>query len=82
MGGMMAGAGGGDIHQMTAQAEELAQQLLQLPDAARKSELHQIKEADPTLHHLVTGKMQDMRSQIRSEAYAGAMGQMTQQPPM
>jgi hypothetical protein len=66
------GAGGGGMggaaqlapqspQEMLAKAEEMAMQLLQLPDAQRRSELVNLKHQDEALHALVKSKMETLR---------------------
>jgi hypothetical protein len=52
---------------MMGRANEIAQQLMTLPETQRKSELISLKRTDPTLHSLVISVMDDIRQQARSQ---------------
>jgi hypothetical protein len=47
--------------ELLQQAEQMAQQLLQMPEAQRKSELINLKRSDEALHAVVKSKMQTIR---------------------
>ena len=53
-----------DIQQ---QAEQLAQQLLQMPIGERQKQMAAVKASNPNLHALAKQKMEDMRSQAASQ---------------
>jgi len=53
--------------EMMGRANEVAQQLMTLPETQRKSELINLKRTDPTLHSLVISIMDDIRQQARSQ---------------
>jgi hypothetical protein len=46
---------------MLAKAEEMAMQLLQMPEAQRRSELVNLKKQDEAMHALIKSKMQTIR---------------------
>ena len=56
---------------LQASAQQLAQQLLGLPEGQKDSELRKLKQHNPTLHALVRQNMDDIRSQARMQG--GAM---------
>ena len=56
---------------LQASAEQLAQQLLGLPEGQKDSELRKLKQHNPTLHALTKQKMDDIRQQARMQG--GAM---------
>jgi hypothetical protein len=57
-------------------AEQLANELLGLPESVKDSELRKLKQFNPTLHSIVRAKMDDMRQQFRTQG--GAMLQQQQ----
>ena len=76
MGGTMPMSGGGDIQQMSLEAEQIAQQMLQMEPPVRRSELIQLKRQNETLHALVTAKIREMRGEVDQQ---GAMQSRQQQ---
>lgn len=52
---------------MLAQADQIAQQLLQMPYEARKSQMLQLKQSDEALHALVKSKMEQQRNQAANQ---------------
>lgn len=60
---------------LQAAAEQLAQQLLGLPEGQKDSQLRELKQYNPTLHALVREKMDDIRQQARMQGGAMLMGQ-------
>ncbi len=69
-GGGTPGAGGPQatsIDQLSQQADQLAQQLVSMPELDRKQQLRSIKQYNPDLHGLVTSKMEAIRSQAASQ---------------
>ena len=60
---------------LQAAAEQLAQQLLGLPEGQKDSQLRELKQYNPTLHALVREKMDDIRQQARLQGGAMLMGQ-------
>jgi hypothetical protein len=57
-------------------AEQLANELLGLPEGVKDSELRKLKQFNPTLHSITRAKMDEIRSQMRTEG--GAMLQQQQ----
>jgi len=53
---------------MMAQADQMAQQLVQIPYPQRRQQLTDMKHNNPALHAIVTQKMEDLRQQVASEA--------------
>tara|TARA_Y100001938_G_scaffold136815_1_gene200200 strand:+ start:50816 stop:52618 length:1803 start_codon:yes stop_codon:yes gene_type:complete len=68
--------------EMMAKANEVAQQLMTMPETQRKSELIRLKRSDPTLHSLVSSVIDDIRQQAQTQGqqivlqqqYGGGMG--------
>ena len=52
---------------MLAQAEQIANQLLQMPYEQRKSQMLQLKHSDEALHALVKSKMETIRQQAQTQ---------------
>lgn len=85
MGGMpgMGGAGGGQggspstIQGMSDQADQIAGQLVSMPEYDRKQQLKAIRESNKDLHSLVTSKMEKIRQQAASQGQQ----QMLATPP-
>ncbi len=74
MGGVagMGGPGGGGqssstIQGMSDQAEQIAGQLVSMPEYDRKQQLKSIRESNRDLHALVTSKMEKIRQQAASQ---------------
>lgn len=61
---------------LQAAAEQLANELLGLPESVKDSELRKLKQFNPTLHSIVRAKMDDMRQKFRTQG--GAMLQQQQ----
>jgi len=68
MGGAPMGGGGGNNtpQDMLVQAEQIANQLLQMPYEQRKSQMLQLKKSNEALHALVKSKMESIRQQAQS----------------
>lgn len=63
------------LEDMESTAESLAQQLLGLPESQKRSELSALKKKNETLHRLVRGKMDEIRTQARSQGGQMLMSQ-------
>jgi hypothetical protein len=63
---------------MMAQAEQMANQLLNMPYEQRTSEMRKIKHSNETLHALVKAKIESIKSQAQSKGGYQALQQMTQ----
>ena len=59
-------------------ANQIAQQMLGLPEGVKDSELRKLKEKNEVLHSLVRSKMDDMRSEARMQGGAMVMQQQQQ----
>jgi hypothetical protein len=59
---------------LQSQAQLIANQLLSMPEQQKDAELTKLKNADPTMHALVTSMIDDIRQQARSQG-----GQMLMQ---
>lgn len=77
MGAPGTGSGGlvtpGDVMQ---QADQLAQQLLAMPEGERRRQLNDLKQSDETLHAAVKQKLQNARSEARSVGQDQVLAQM------
>ena len=71
------GAQGGTLQQMADQAEQIATQLVQMPEFDRKAQLKALREGNKDLHALVTSKMTELR---RSAASQGQQQLLAPQP--
>jgi hypothetical protein len=69
------------LDEIAQAAEMLAQQLLQLPETQRLSELRQLAKKNEMLHAAVKSKMEQQRSQARSAGQAMLLGQQGAAPP-
>jgi hypothetical protein len=61
--------------EMEAQADTIAQQLMALPDAQRKSELIKLKKEDSTMHALVQSKMDQIRQDAAAQGQQAVLDQ-------
>lgn len=61
---------------LQAAAEQLANELLGLPEGVKDSELRKLKQFNPTLHSLVRTKMDETRSSLKSQGGAMLQQQM------
>lgn len=76
------GAGGGQsLPDMSSQADQMAQQLLPMPDAQRKTELKKIRESSKDMHALVMAALTRLRSDAASQGKQQVIAQMGQQAP-
>lgn len=62
------------------QADQVAQQLLAMPEANRRRQLTQLRQTDETLHAVVKQKLQNMRSQARSVGQEQVIAQAAGMP--
>jgi len=60
-------AGTGTPQDMMLQAEEMAMQLLQMPDPDRRSQLIDLKHSNETLHAMVSQKIEDLRNDAQQQ---------------
>lgn len=74
---MPMGAGGGPVtpDQKMVEAEQMAQQLVIMPELQRKQMLAQIRKSDETLHALVTAKLEQLRRSAASQGKAMVLQQ-------
>ena len=70
MGAAMPPSAGMTPEDMYAQAQSMAEQLVQMPHSARMQELRNLREQRPALHAAVKQHMEKARSQISSQAVA------------
>jgi hypothetical protein len=81
-GGEATGQGGGMAPgDLNAQADQMARELLMLPEGDRHRQLSAIRQTNDTLHALVLKKMDQLRTQARSAGQDMAMQQVVQQAP-
>jgi hypothetical protein len=79
--GQATGQGGGVTPgDLNAQADQMARELLALPEGDRHRQLSAIRQTNDTLHALVLKKMDQLRTQARSQGQDMAMQQVLQQP--
>ncbi len=67
--------------EVMAQADDMANQLMAMPETARKSQLIQLKRSNPMLHAVVKQKMENMVQQGASQGVQ-MMRQQMQGAPM
>jgi hypothetical protein len=60
---------------LQAQAQQIAQQVLTLPESQKDSQLIKLKKSDPTIHALVKSIIDDIRQQAQSQGGAMLMAQ-------
>jgi len=65
-GGMGGPATAATPQDLMAEADEMAQQMLQVDYASRRRQLGDIKDTNPTLHAMVKSKLEDYRSEAAS----------------
>lgn len=63
---------------LEAAADQLAQELLGLPESIKDSELRKLKQFNPILHSRVKAKMDEQRQQIKNQGGAMLQQQMAQ----
>ena len=71
-GGMPGGRGGGDLEQLWAEAEEMAQQLLTAPASERRSALINLGKQNPHLHAFVKSILEKMEQQAGQQGINAA----------
>lgn len=70
-------SGGVTPGDLLSQADQIAQQLLVMPEGERRRQLSQIKQQDETLHAIVKQKLETTRSQARSIGQDQVIAQMS-----
>jgi len=78
-GGQQEAAASGAPGDLMQQAQQLAQQMITMPDGIRRSQLIEIKRSNPTLHALVTQSLQDMRQDMDLQGRQMMLQQMQQE---
>jgi len=63
---------------LQAAADQLANELLGLPESVKDSQLRQLKQYNPTLHSLVRSKLDEKRNQMKTQGGAMLQQQMAQ----
>lgn len=77
----VAGQGGGQTpDDINAQADQIARELMALPEGDRQRQLAAYRQTNDTLHALILKKMDQLRSSARSQGQDMAMEQVLQQP--
>lgn len=66
---------------LEAAADQLAQELLGLPEGVKDSELRKLKQFNPILHSRVRAKMDEYRQQLKNQGGAMLQQQMAQGQP-
>jgi hypothetical protein len=69
------------LAEMDEQATQIAQQILPMQDFERKSQLKQLREGNKQLHSLVKAKLEELRSQARSQGGQMMIQQSAGQAP-
>lgn len=64
---------------LLATANDIAQELLGLPEGVKDSELRKLKQYNEVLHSLVRAKMDQTRQQAKTQGGAAMMQQFQQQ---
>ena len=85
MGVPMAGQPGGGAQTpeaMMNEAQSTAQQLMGMPETARKSSLIQLKKTNPMMHAQIRQIMTDMEQQASSQGVSQMRQEMQSQQPM
>lgn len=67
--------------ELSAQAESIADDLMQRPDPIRRGELAKLRKSDKTMHQLVNSILEERRRQVNSQAGQQAQAQMQGQDP-
>lgn len=71
-GGIMPMAGGGNITELSAEAEHIAQQLSQMDEYTRRSQMIELSKQNEELHALVKHKWDQMKQQVDQQGKAMA----------
>ena len=66
--------------ELQGQAQQLAQQILSLPESQKDSELIKLKKGDALMHSLVSSMIDDIRQQAKTQGGAMVMQQQFGQP--
>jgi hypothetical protein len=66
--------------ELQGQAQQLAQQILSLPEGQKDSELIKLKKGDSLMHSLVSSMIDDIRQQAKTQGGAMVMQQQFGQP--
>lgn len=66
--------------ELQAQAQQLAQQILSMPESQKDSELIKLKKKDQLMHSLVSSVIEDIRQQAKNQGGAAVMQQQFGQP--
>jgi hypothetical protein len=69
------------IDDLYGEAQTRAQRLLAMPQAERRRQLKLLNQTNPALHHMVTGLLEEMRSQAASQGRDQVMAQTYGQQP-
>lgn len=64
------------LEELVANAQQIAQQLMGMPETQRKSQLIQLKRGNPTLHAMVKSELENIRQQLRSQGAEQLKAQM------
>lgn len=76
--------GGGQVtpENVTQEADQMARQLLEMPETDRRRQLNSIRQNNDTLHALVLKKMDQLRNQARSVGMQQALPEVVQNMPI
>lgn len=75
------GGGGITPENINAQGDQMARELLQMPEPERRRQLRAIAQQNDALHAVVLKRMDIIRNQARSMGMGQAMGQAVEQTP-
>jgi hypothetical protein len=73
--------GGVTPENINAQGDQMARQLLQMPESERRRQLHMISQQNEALHAVILNRMDKLRNQARSVGMESAMGEVIQNAP-
>lgn len=64
--------------ELQQRADYVASQVMSMPESQKDSELIKLKKVDPTLHAIVSAKIQEYRNQAKTQGGAQMLQQMFQ----
>jgi hypothetical protein len=74
--------GGATPENMNEEADQIARELLQMPDSERRRQLTSIRNNNDTLHALILKKMDQLRNQARSMGMQQALPEVVENIPV
>jgi hypothetical protein len=76
------GAAGQSPMDVEGQADQMARQLLQMPEQEKNRQLAALRQSNSTMHAVVLKKMDQLRNVARSQGMGQALGQVVQNAPL